>query len=147
MEDHLVCNQITDSLGHQPTQVHNPLESELSLTEDAHDLQAEDNHDQESEDESEVADVTELTDDFVSESLTSQYNPLTDSEKQVMLLISDGQLTKKFDTLRAALKTAATTQTRQCYESTAQKVKENLISQFKECNTEWEKSFIATHGP
>ena len=30
-----------------------------------------------------------------------------------------------------------------------QKVKENLISQFKECNTqvtEWEKSFIAKHG-
>ena len=144
------CVKDHDSLGHQPTQVHNHLESELSLTEDAHDLQAEDNHDQESEDESEVVDVRELTDDFVPESLTSQYNPLTHLGKQVnMLLIGDRQLTKKFDKLRAALKTAATTQTRQRYERVAQNVKENLISQFKECNTrviEWEKSFIATHG-
>ena len=81
-------------------------------------------------------------------SLTAQYNPLTHLGKQVVLLISDRQLTKKFDKLRAALKTVATTQTRQRYERTAQKVKENLISQFKECNTrviEWEKSFFATY--
>ena len=71
------CVEDHNSLGHQPTQTHNHLESELSLTGDAHDLQAEDNHNQESEDESEVVDVRELTDDFVSESLTSQYNPLT----------------------------------------------------------------------
>ena len=86
------CVKDHDSLGHQPTQVHNHLESELSLTEDAHDLQAEDNHNQESENESEVADVRELTDDFVPESLTSQYNPLTHLGKQVMLLISGRQL-------------------------------------------------------
>lgn len=103
----------------------------------------------EGDDESEVVDVRELTDDFVSESLTTQYNPITHLGKQVMLLISDRRLTKKFDKLRAALKTAATTQIQQRYERTAQKIKESLISQFKECNArviEWEKSFIATHG-
>ena len=98
--------------------MHDPFES---LTEGAHDLQTTVVSD-EGDDESEVVDVRELTDDFASESLTTQYNPITHLGKQVMLLISDRRLTKKFDKLRAALKTAATTQIQQRYERTAQKI-------------------------
>jgi hypothetical protein len=79
------------------------------------------------------------------------YNPQPQLGKQVMELISDKQLTKKFDKLRSALKSGDTSgrqRTRQRYERTAKKVKENLIAQLRECVqliNEWEQTFITTH--
>ena len=81
-----------------------------------------------------------------------QYDPQTQLGKQIMQLISDKQLTKKFDKLRSALKSGDASgreRIRQRYERTAKKVKESLIAQLKECIqliTEWEQTFITTHG-
>lgn len=111
-----------------------------------------------SDEENEVLDVREISEDFsshnqrASDTPVQQYNPLTHLGKQVMQLISDKQLTKKFDRLRSATKSSDSSvreHTRQRYEQTAKKVKENLITQYKECKRnilEWEQTFISNHG-
>ena len=99
--------------------------------------------------------MREIGEDFLSQDHKAtdtpipHYNPLTHLGKQVLQLISDRQLTEKFDRLRSAIKSSDSNvreHTRQRYEQTAKKVKENLIMQFKECKREWEQAFITNHG-
>ena len=108
-----------------------------------------------SDEENEVLDVREISEEFLSQEHKAtdtpipHYNPLTHLGKQVLQLISDRQLTKKFDRLRSAIKSSDSNVREHTRQQTAKKVKENLIMQFKECKRnilEWEQAFITNHG-
>lgn len=100
----------------------------------------------------ESCEATPMEQQVTTDTPKQLYSPQTQLGKQVTELISDNQLTKKFDKLRSALKSGDTSgrqRTRQRYERTAKKVKEILIAQLKECIqliSEWEQTFVATHG-
>ena len=74
----------------------------------------------------ESCEATPIEQQVITNTPKQLYSALTQLGKQVMELISDNQLTKKFDKLRSALKSGDTSgrqHTRQRYERTAKKVK------------------------
>lgn len=80
--------------------MHNPNDSELSLTEEPHDLPVGMIL---NDDQSEVVDVTVISDHFASDqpgtsdTPTSEYSPLTQMGKKITQLIGDKRLTKKLE--------------------------------------------------
>ena len=82
--------------------------SMLMLTHNVQIPEADDISDGENEKIIDIRESCETKQQMATDTPKTQYNPKTQLGKQVMELISDKQLTKKFDKLRSALKSRDT---------------------------------------